>query len=154
MKFQRQVRRLDTVLDLPSVASVFFLLVLFVMLGPLVYAPGFRVELPVAAGLPGADKPTVTVAVDAAQQLYFANRLVTEAELKSRLAGAVREFGEPLTLVVQADKAVTYEFLVRLTTLAREAGVRQALLATRPATLLPLSGSGGELPRGADSSRP
>lgn len=147
MKFQRQVRRLDHLLDLPSVASVFFLLVLFVMLGPLVYTPGFRVELPVAAELPGADKPTVTVAVDAAHQLYFANRLVTDAELKSRLAEAVREFGEPLTLVVQADKAVTYEFLVRLTTLAREAGVRQALLATRPASVLPQTGSGHETAR-------
>ncbi|MCX8089349.1 MAG: biopolymer transporter ExbD [Verrucomicrobiae bacterium] len=150
MKFHRQVRRLDNVLDLPSVASVFFLLVLFVMLGPLVYTPGFRVELPVAADVPGVDKPAVTVAVDAAQQLYFANRLVTEAELKSRLADAAREFGESLTLIVQADKAVKYEFLVRLTTLAREAGVRQALLATRPASVVVPRSSGRETPARPD----
>jgi biopolymer transport protein ExbD len=154
MKFQRQVRYLDSVLDLPSFAAVFFLLVLFVMLGPLMYAPGFRVDLPVAADVPGVDKPTVTVAVDAAHQLYFANRLVTETELKARLAEAAREFGDALTLVVQADKSVTYEFLVRLTTLAREAGLRQALLATRPASVVPLPAADREPSRPADPSRP
>ncbi len=153
MKLQRQIRPLDTVLDLPSIASVFFLLVLFVMLGPLVYAPGYRVELPVAAGLAGVDKPTVTVAVDAAQQLYFANRLVSEAELKSRLIAAAREFGENLTLVVQADRAVTYEYLVRLITLAREAGLRQTLLATRPPAAMPppAAGRGGPTAPGQSS---
>lgn len=149
MKLVRHVRRLDDVLDVPAFASVFFLLVLFVMLGPLVYTPGYRVELPVAAELPGADKPTVTVAVDAAHQLYFANRLVTEAELQSRLAEAAREAGEALTLVVQADAAVTHGFLIRLTTLAREAGLRQILLATRPSPLsVPTSGK-REAPRTA-----
>jgi biopolymer transport protein ExbD len=154
MKFQRQVRRLDNVLDLPSVTAVFFLLVLFVMLGPLVYTPGFRVELPAAADLPGADKPMVTVAVDAAHQLYFANRLVTETELKSRLAEAAREFGEALTLVVQADKSVRYESLVRLTVLAREAGIRHALLATRPYAAGRSPAAAPETPRRAEASQP
>ena len=39
---------------------------------------------------------------------------------------------EPLTLVIHADKAVTYEQLVHLTLLARDAGIQNALLATLP----------------------
>ncbi len=39
---------------------------------------------------------------------------------------------EPLTLVVQADKAVTYGQLVHLTMLARDAGIHDVLLATLP----------------------
>ena len=39
---------------------------------------------------------------------------------------------EPLTLVIHADKAVTYDQLVHLTLLARDAGIHNALLATLP----------------------
>ena len=39
---------------------------------------------------------------------------------------------EPLTLVIHADKSVTYEQLVHLTLLARDAGITNALLATLP----------------------
>jgi len=136
MKFPRHARMLGNILDAAPLASVFFLIVIFVMLGPLVYAPGIRVQLPVANNLPGTDRPTVTVAVDAGNQLYYANQLISEAELKSRLADAVADAvansREPLTLVVQADKSVTYDYLVRLTLLARDAGIRDALLATLP----------------------
>jgi len=37
-----------------------------------------------------------------------------------------------LTLVVQADKETKHETLVRLAGLAREVGIREVLLATRP----------------------
>jgi len=132
MKFRRNARMLGGILDAAPFASVFFLLVIFVMLGPLVYTPGLHLELPVAHDLPGLDKPTVTVAVDAANQLYFANQVVSEQELKSRLAAAVTNSPEALTLIVQADKNVTYDYLMRLTLLARDVGIRDALLAALP----------------------
>ena len=37
-------------------------------------------------------------------------------------------------LVVQADKGVSYENLVRLTEMARRAGIEEAVLATLPGT--------------------
>jgi biopolymer transport protein ExbD len=40
-------------------------------------------------------------------------------------------------LVVQADKAVTYDQLVRLTLLARAAGIQNTLLATLPRAINP-----------------
>jgi biopolymer transport protein ExbD len=132
MKFRRNARMLGGILDAAPLASVFFLIVIFVMIRPLAYTPGIRVQLPAANDLAGTDKPTVTVAVDAANQLYYANQLISEPELKSRLAAAAANSREPLTLVVQADKSVTYDFLVQLTLLARDAGIRDALLATLP----------------------
>jgi hypothetical protein len=44
----------------------------------------------------------------------------------------VKKSAEPLTLVVLADKAVSYEKCLRLALLAREAGISDALLATLP----------------------
>jgi biopolymer transport protein ExbD len=132
MKFPRNARILRSQLDAAPMASVLFLLVIFVMLSSLVYTPGVHVKLPVANDLPGTDRPTIAVALDANNRLYFANQLITEADLASRLREAVKNSSEPLTLVVQADEAVTHTNLIRLTLLARDAGIRDALLATLP----------------------
>ena len=137
MKFPRNARLVRGRQDAAPYASVFFLLVLFVMLGSLVYTPGVRVplDLPVAENLPGLDQPTVAVAVDANGQLYFENELIADPDLKKRLIKAAAGAHQQLTLIVQADKAVRYERLIGLTLLAREAGIHEALLATLPPPL-------------------
>jgi biopolymer transport protein ExbD len=134
MKFPRNARILRSQLDAAPFAAVFFLLVMFMMLGSLVYTPGARLELqlPRANGLPGTDKPTVSVAVDADGRLYYENQLIEESDLRRRLREAIRKSPEPLTLVVQADKSVSYETCLRLALLARDAGFSEALLATLP----------------------
>lgn len=132
MKFPRHARILRSQLDAAPLASVFFLLVIFLMLGSLVYTPGVHVQLPVANDLPGTDRPTVTVALDASNRLYFANQLITEADLKLRLRAAVTNSPEPLTLVVQADEAVSQKDLLRLWLLAGAAGFRDVQQATLP----------------------
>ena len=70
--------------------------------------------------------------IDADGRLFFANQIVSENELKSHLAMPQKDSRAALTLVVQADKAVTYGQLVHLTLLARDAGIRDVLLATLP----------------------
>ena len=132
MKFKRHARQLQSRLDAAPVAAVFFLLVIFMMLGSLAYTPGVLVQLPVADDLPGVEKPIVTVAVDANNRLYFANRLVTEAELIFHLKYALKNSPEPLTLVLQEDKAVTQENHMRLLMVARDVGFRQVQQATLP----------------------
>jgi biopolymer transport protein ExbD len=134
MKFARNATLLRGQLDAAPFATVFFLLVIFMMLSSLVYTPGARLELqlPSAEGLPGTDKPTVSVAIDADGRLYYENQWIGESDLRRRLEAAVKKSGEPLTLVVQADKAVSYEMCLRLALLGREAGISEALLATLP----------------------
>lgn len=132
MKFPRNAKLFRSQFDAAPFAAVFFLLLLFLLTGALLYTPGVRLNLPVANDLPGTDKPTVTVAVDAAGRLYFENQLVEPKDLKAQLEAAAKKSPEPLTLVVQADKAVTYDKLIQLSLLARDAGMRDALLATLP----------------------
>jgi biopolymer transport protein ExbD len=134
MKFPRNATLLRSQLDAAPIAAVFFLLVMFLMLASLVYTPGARLELqlPRADGLPGTDKPSVSVAIDADGRLYYQNQWIEENELRRRLEAAVQKSPEPLTLVVQADKAVSYERCLRLALLARDAGIPDALLATLP----------------------
>ena len=145
MKFPRNARIVRGQLDAAPFAAVFFLLVMFMMLGSLVYTPGARLQLqlPRADGLPGTDKPTVSVAVDADGRLYYENQWIEETKLQGRLREAAKKSPEPLTLVVQADKSVSYERCLRLALLARDAGIEEALLATLPrAYAAPASRSG------------
>ena len=139
MKFPRNVRILKGAPDYSAYACVFFLLVMFVMIGPVTYTSGIRVQLPVSDELPGPAGPSVNVAVDLDGKLYFRNEQLTETELGLRLARVVSENdkAEPLTLVIQADKSVTHDQLTRLGMIARRAGIHDALLATLP----PLVGS-------------
>jgi len=134
MKFPRNARLLRSPFDVAPFVAVFFLLIIFLILAALLPVPGLSLRLPVSDDLPGTDKPTVAVAIDAAGRLFFANQIVSDAELKSHLRDAAKKSHEPLTLVVRADKAATYEQLVHLALLAREPeiGITNLVLATLP----------------------
>ncbi|HEY5912099.1 MAG TPA: biopolymer transporter ExbD [Verrucomicrobiae bacterium] len=134
MKFPRNARIFRGQLDAAPFAIVFFLLVMFLILGALVYTPGVRLVLPVADDLPGTDKPMVAVAIDAGGRLYYENQVVDEARLRDRLQEAAKN-SPGLTLLVQADEAVTHKKLLQLTMLAREAGITESWLATLPRPL-------------------
>jgi biopolymer transport protein ExbD len=137
MRFPRHARILRSQLDAAPFAAVFFLLVMFMMLGSLVYTPGARLELrlPQANGMMGTDKPTVSVAIDGDGRLYYQNQWIEENALRSKLKEVASSSAEPVTLVVQADKSVSYERLMHLALLARDARIQEVLLATLPGPL-------------------
>ena len=136
MRFPRHARIFRGQLDAAPFAGVFFLVLIFITLNsPLVFTPGVRVELPEADGLPGVANPAAVVVVDRSGQYYLENQVIGEAELLPRLRAAAdraRAHGAPVTLVVLADKLTPNDHLFRLAELAREAGIRDLLQATRP----------------------
>lgn len=132
MKFPRNVKILRSPFEMAPFAAVFFLLAMFLALAVLLPTPGIPLQLPVGRNLPGVNAPSVAVAVDAGGRFFFANRLISEAELKARLAVARKNSRVPLTLVIHADKAVTEGQLIHLVLLARDAGIQSTLLATLP----------------------
>ena len=132
MKFPRRAKLFRNPFDMTAYAAVFFLMVIFLVLGAQRYTPGVKIELPVAGDLPGTDKPTLTVAMDESGFYYFQNQIINEAALKAEFTNAVSASTEPLILVIQADRAVRQERVVRLALLARDAGILEALLATLP----------------------
>jgi biopolymer transport protein ExbD len=135
MKFPRNARIFRGQLDAAPFAAVFFLLVIFVMLSTQLYTPGVALSLPVADDLPGTDRPTVAVAVDAAGRMYFENQSLSESSLTKRLRKAVADSSEPLTLIVQLDRAASMDMLIRLTAVARSAGITNNWLAILPRPL-------------------
>ena len=134
MKFPRNIKILRSPFEMAPFAAVLFLLVIFLLLAALLPTPGipFQLQPPAAGDLPGTDQPTVAMAVDSGGRFYFANQIVSEAQLNSSLSNAVKNSRAPLTLVIHADKTVTEGQLIHLALLARAAGIHDALLATLP----------------------
>jgi biopolymer transport protein ExbD len=133
LKFPRNARIFRGQLDAAPFATVFFLLVLFVVLGRHLYAPGVRLDLPSTGNLdlPGTDQATIAVAVTP-NAIYFENQLVSDVEFSNQLAAARQKIGQPVTLVVEQDKDVTADRLMHLVAVASGTGIRNFLLATQP----------------------
>lgn len=134
MRYPRHARIFRGHLDAAPFVGVLFLVAIFLLLNSsFVFLPGVAIRLPEGPELPGVAGPTLTVAVDTNGRLYFRNQVTSEADLENRLRVAARETRETPVLVLVADKAVAYDTIVRLTRLARVAGLKQALLTTSPA---------------------
>ena len=133
IKFRRTTKILHGPIDPAPLASVLFLLLIFLMLqSSLVFTPGVPIHLPDGPELPGIDRPRLAVAVDSKGQLYFENQVIELDALRDRLRQAKSASVDPLTLVVMADRAVTCEALTQLGVLAREVGIADLVMATRP----------------------
>lgn len=138
MKFPRNAKLLRSPFDVAPFAAVFFLLVIFLLLAALLPVPGLSLQLPKftvtgrATDLPGTDKPTVSVAIDADGRLFYSSQIVTEDQLRTNLHRAVVSSKAPLTLVMQADKKVSYGTIIEIGLLARDAGIHDVILALQP----------------------
>jgi len=147
MKFPRTAKILRSQFDVAPFAAVFFCVVILLLLAMLLPVPGLRLSLqpPTAADLPGIGGPTVAIAVDAQNRIYLGNQIVTEAVLRTTLAADAKAAPAPLTLVIHADKAVSYDELAHLALLARQPETGNTNLAINNivlATLPPVADAG------------
>jgi biopolymer transport protein ExbD len=132
MRFPRHTKVFRGQLDAAPYAGVFFLLAMFLLLSSsIIFTPGVQIDLPEAADIPGVSGPTVAIAVDSESRIYFDHQVTNPDRLRQRLRDAVAS--EPdVTLVIQADDDVKLATMTRLMLVAREAGVKRAVQATRP----------------------
>jgi len=145
MRYQRNLKPFTGRLDFAPVAGVLFLLVLFLLLQTsLAPVPGLRVELPtVALDQAAGPGPILVVTVDQHELVYFEHQVIDDEELRERLAARTAQSSEPLSVLVQADASVKHTAVVRLAALAREAGVGNIVIGTRPPLFPSLPGSDG-----------
>lgn len=135
MRFQRTTRLFRGQLDLAPFLCVLFPVALAAVLhSHLVLPRGNRITLPTSAAGPAiaAGEPTLVLAVDKHQRLYFENQVTTLQGLEQTLVRRSRSNPSNI-LLVEADVAVSHGFLVGLSELARRSGMREIVLSTLPA---------------------
>lgn len=132
MKLQRNARIFRGQWDPIPLVSVFFLLLLFLALeSRMAFVPGVSIDLPEGGSPPPQAGATLMVAMDRLGRLYYENQMVDEGELLASLRTDAGKLEADVTLIVLADKGVTYERLTRLKELAQRAGIKALHLATR-----------------------
>lgn len=133
MRFPHNAKIFRGQLDAAPFLGVFFLLIIFLLLNStFVFTPGIPITLPEGVNLPGTDKATAAVAIDEGGHFYFENQQCDEARLRQRLQEAVNRSQQPISLILQMDKATRTEVLTTLGQLARSIGIREVLVAVRP----------------------
>lgn len=133
MKLPRNSKVFRGQLDVAPVVGVFFLLLIFLLLqNYITFVPGVPVRLPEGANLSGFRGPAMAVTVDRDGQLFFDNQQLTRAEMRKQMGAAAGRSELPLTLLVQADRAVTYGVLMELNLMARESGIYDVFHVVKP----------------------
>ncbi len=133
MKFPRNARMLKGHLDFAPFASVFFCLLIFVLLASLVYTPGMHMHLPAdVPGESGIEGKKVTVELYADGRMYFQGQPISEKDLSRRLTNSVKDSPEPLTIALLEDTNVTVSLEMKVWKLAAAAGITNAARVTLP----------------------
>lgn len=133
MKLPRNSKVFRGQLDVAPVVGVFFLLLIFLLLqNYITFVPGVPVRLPEGVNLSGFRGPAMAVIIDRDGQLFFDNQQLTRAEMRKQMGAAVGRSELPLTLLVQADRNVTYSVLMELNLMARESGIYDVFHVVKP----------------------
>jgi len=131
-EFRSALEHIPQPLDSTAMINVILLALLFYLVqAPFVLQPGVRMDLPSAEFTDGHPYDALIVAVTGERLLFADDRLVTADELPSVFSAAAAARPEA-TLMIEADARVPHGTLAAIYDMARRAGLRKIVLATRP----------------------
>ncbi len=115
----------------PMVDVMLVLLVIFIITAPL-FTHAVKLDLPTAQSAPAPEKPeTVTLAINAAGEVFWNDAPVTQADLPARMAEAARRQPQP-DLQLRADKSTRYEVIAQVMAAAQNNGLTKLGFVTEP----------------------
>lgn len=113
--------------------TVLLLFLMFIVLNEhFVLRPGIVVNLPRAPFVSGIPNSPLVVAVTRDGAIFFRDERVSLDELSNAFAQAVVEHPNE-ALIIEADSRTPHYLVVRICDMAMAVGLREVLLATRPA---------------------
>ncbi|HWV63141.1 MAG TPA: biopolymer transporter ExbD [Oxalicibacterium sp.] len=97
----------------PMVDVMLVLLVIFILAAPL-FTQSIKLDLPAAQATPTPAEPTtVTLSIDATNNIFWDGKPITQDELKQRFAIAAKQQPQP-QLQLRADKNTRYEVIAQI----------------------------------------
>jgi len=126
----RQQNKLNPNFNMSSLTDIIFLLLIFFMLTSTLVAPSaIKVLLPSSTSQTLAQQ-SVRLTVDAQEKYYVDDNQVAFADLQSTLKTIVAD-NTDATVVLNADKRLTVETMVKVMSLVKELNVKM-IIATKP----------------------
>ncbi|MGH8550851.1 MAG: ExbD/TolR family protein [Methylococcales bacterium] len=115
----------------PMVDVMLVLLVIFIITAPLL-THSLKIDLPQATSQPNPEKKdTITLSINADNQLFWNEAPIEDADLTSRLITAARTIPQP-ELQLRASKTTSYQRLATVLSAAQRAGIEKLGFVTEP----------------------
>lgn len=132
-RYPLRLRLARGVIGAVPLADMTFLVLMFIIMNSwIVLKPGVPLQLPEADFTSGARMGSDVVSLSRQGLIFFNDERTTLTELAERMAASVRgDTGS--VLVVEADRRITHETLIRVYNMAKDAGFHEVLVATRVA---------------------
>jgi len=127
---RRERKKTKIVINITSLIDVIFLLLIFFLVtSTFSEQPSLKIDLPRATSSGSGHKEELVLAVSRNGNLYLDQREVTRSELPGLLAEAARKSDDP-SLVLRADRQVSYGLIVELMDISRRVGVEKIVALT------------------------
>jgi len=139
--FRRQLRPRKSVFKgvlgvAPLVDVALLVLIFFMANSSFVLQPGIIVDLPEAEFVAGTAYGDMIVTVSQQGFVFFNDEKTSLEGLSSAFANAFDRSADQ-TLIIQADRGVSHDTVVRIYDMAQKAGIRKVALGTRSARATP-----------------
>ena len=136
MQFRRRLQPRANIELIPMIDVVFQLVVFFMLTSTFVMTPGIPLELPQAQSAEQVVVNRLVVSVAGESEIYLNQKQYTLSSLDaalSELSAQVDENGDGArSVVVEADRAISYDLMIRVLDLLRSNGFRAVSLRTVP----------------------
>jgi biopolymer transport protein ExbD len=131
MRFRRRREEEPSILTVPFIDCLLFLLIFFMLTTHFGVVSGLQIRLPLATRTILDNKENnVTVVMDRFGQIFLEGKKLDPKMLSERLKALVNE-KRSIQLVLQADKDVKHGFVVQAMDIAKSAGVQSIVIAAR-----------------------
>ncbi len=139
MQFRRRLSRNANVDLIPMIDVVFQLVVFFMVSSTFIMTPGINLDLPGSSSSEPVVVTRTIVSVVSADEVYLNRERYTLQELDLALRSATDTRGElapgeeaaTRSVVIEADRSVSYELMVQVLDVLRRNGYRGVNLRTR-----------------------
>ena len=112
----------------PLLDVVFILLIFFIVTTVFVRETGVEIDKPTAVSTKQLQSAVILIAITASREVVYAGTNIGIKGVRSTLSQAIKN--NPKPLVIQADKSVPTELLVKVIDQAKLAGVANVSIAT------------------------
>ncbi|HPG30533.1 MAG TPA: biopolymer transporter ExbD [bacterium] len=115
----------------PMVDLVFTLLIFFMATSTFMLQPGFKIELPEASSTDNINSEYLTIYINQNEEIFLNDKRTSLDSLGSEIQKNLPALKES-SISVNADYRVEYGLVIKLTDIAKLAGVKNVILTTQP----------------------
>ena len=128
MQIRERKRKSPSITITSLIDVVFLLLVFFMVSTTFAEHPGIKLELPSASSAEPSKLEPLTLTIDKKGRMYLNGEGIREDELRRKLKEEAK--GPDVTLILKADKAVPYGYVIRAMDISRQSGIRRIVSLT------------------------